>query len=406
MSQTELEQPPLLEGELREIERALRGRLNAHRLSEQFIDRCMEEAVQRGLLEYLNARERGVAIGSRNAFVVNAAFCRAIDDLRREERHADGAALDALLDSDRLTEPATEEIAIDRVAAEQLREAIDSLSAEDRQALSLHYFERLTARKAAATLYCSERTYKRRLARALARLSRRLGIAAPEPGSDLAIELGVVAWVSIGGGRVAVSHGMPRFVSGLVDGAREGASWLGDRIRDTAGSLGASGAGEKLGALAGGPAAKVAGGCAGAAALCVAGVVAGPDIGRRATALLDGKDKPAQVRVETTRTPGAPTEAGESQTALAAPTASAKTGEGEDGGGAKPARSDARAERRQLEAQTSGIARAANESPPSSSSGGASAASATGTETVTVSPSQSASTSEETQAGQEFGAFK
>jgi RNA polymerase sigma factor (sigma-70 family) len=270
MRQTELK-PTLRAEALGEIERSLYGKLKAHRLSDSFIERCAEEAVQQGLIEYLRALGEGVEVANRDAFAVRAAFCRAIDEFRREARQADSAAVEAILESGRLAAPATEEIAIEYLAAEELHEAIDTLPAEKRQALSLHYFEQLSDRRSAEILYCSERTFRRVLAKALGDLSRRLGVPAPEPGSNLAIEVGLVAWVSLRGGQVAISHGPFEQLAGGIDGARDGASWLLERLRDLATRLTASGASEKIGAVASGPAGKVAGGCLGAAALCVLG---------------------------------------------------------------------------------------------------------------------------------------
>ncbi len=237
---------PLSDEELGEIERSLFGKLRAHRLSDSFIERWGEEAVQKGLVEYLRALDRGVEVENREAFVVQAAFLRAIDEVRREARLADGTEIEAFFDAGVLAEPATEELAVDHLAAGELHTAIESLPPEQRQALRLHYFDGLSAEEGAKALYCSERTYRRRLAKALRGLSRRLGVPVPEPGSGLAIEIGLAAWVSLRGADVALARGLLSPLSGVLDRGREGMAWLLDRLREPAARLG-DGSGERLG---------------------------------------------------------------------------------------------------------------------------------------------------------------
>ena len=207
MSQTELERPLQAEA-LREIERSLYGKLKAHRLADSFVERVGEDAVQKGWIEYLRAVREGVEVENRDAFIVQAAFLRAVDELRREARQSDGAALEAILESGGLAAPASDELAIEHLAAEELHQAIETLPAEERQALSLHYFEQLSDQRSAEILYCSERTFRRRLAKALGDLSRRLGVPAPEPArswrSRLASPPGS-AWLARGLCRAAVS---------------------------------------------------------------------------------------------------------------------------------------------------------------------------------------------------------
>src|SRR6187401_3415285 len=270
MEAGELEQP-LQEEALREIERSLYGKLKAHRLSDSFIERFAEDAVQRGLLEYLRARKAGQKIENRDAFVVRAAFCRAIDELRREARQLDGSVVASLLDVGHASAPPSEELALENIEAQELQAAIGELSDEERQILVLHYFERLSAARAAELLYCSERTYRRRLKRALRSLGARIGAPAPEPGSEFAFEIGLVAWTSLGGAQVALAHGPLEQVGVLLDRGRQGIDWLGARIRDPLAKADAGGASEKISVLASGPAAKIAGGCAAAAIACALG---------------------------------------------------------------------------------------------------------------------------------------
>jgi len=243
---------------LREIERSLHGKLKALGLSESFIDRSLEDALQKGLVEYLRALDRGDTNENRNGFVVHAAFRRAVDELRHEARQADGAVVEAIIDSGVVAEPPTDEVAIEYLQAEELRQAVGTLSPEEQQVLNLYYFEELTTEASAKALFCSERTYRRRLKQALRKLGRVLGAPVPEPSSELAIEIGVVTFVILGGAKVPISQGplesIARFAEGLLG--------------RTAGSDNS----ERVLAIAGSGPAKVVGGCAAVAASCLLAV--------------------------------------------------------------------------------------------------------------------------------------
>ena len=259
---------PLQADALREIERAVRGKLRAFDLSDSFIERCLEDSIQKGLVEYLRKLDGGEVIENRNGFVVRAAFLRAIDELRREARQADGDVVSALIESGSVAEPPSEELAIEYLQAEELREAVRQLSPEEQQVLSLHYLEEKTAEASAEVLFCSERTYRRRLKQALRKLGRMLDAPVPEPGSQLAIEIGVVTWVGLRGAKVAISQGPFEHLVRLAEGI--------------VGRIGGSENAERVATIAGSGPAKVVGGCTAACLLAVggaqlAGVGGGPD---------------------------------------------------------------------------------------------------------------------------------
>jgi len=260
------------------MERDLRARLRAHRLSQSFIDRNAEDALQRGVVEYLRAREAGTEIREPAGFVLQAAFRRAIDELRREARAAEGVDVERLLDEAGHAQPSAEEIAVDDIAASELRKAIDVLPAEERQALCLHYFEELSAARSAKLLYCSERTFRRRLRKALGDLAELLGAPAPEPGSHRGLEIGLAAWAGLRGGQVVVSSSPLDHIAGPLESLPSLPGRILDRLRGTGAEVAASEAPERVGAIAAGPAGKVIGGCAGAALVCALSGVVGPGI--------------------------------------------------------------------------------------------------------------------------------
>jgi len=251
------------------IERALHGKLRAHRLSESFIERHGEDVVQQGIAEYERALARGSEIENPGGWIVSTAYRRAIDELRRELREVDEADLPAkagMVDGGDLFSP-TEEEAIDNVSADQLRETIAKLSAQQRQALGLYYFEERTTREAAAVLGCGETTFRRHLRSALRVLRQRFGVV-PEPGSELAIETGLVAWASLAGARVVPGRGFLDQLVATADTLRDAAGAFLERGRDVATRLLASGGGESIGAAASSPLGRTGGVCAGALAAC------------------------------------------------------------------------------------------------------------------------------------------
>lgn len=266
------------DGTLREMERDLRRALRGHRLSQSFVERHVEDALQKGVVEYLRAREAGREIRDPRGFVLKAAFRRAIDELRREARTVDGMEVERLLDRAGQTHPSAEEVAIEDLTAADLRSAIETLPAEGRQALRLHYFEELSDARSAELLYCSERTFRRRLHKALADLAGLLGAPAPEPGSHRGLEIGLVAWAGLGGARVAMPSSRPDHLAGILDGLHSLPGRLLGRLRGTGTSVAASEAPERIGAIAAGPAGKVIGGCAGAAVICALSGVVGPGV--------------------------------------------------------------------------------------------------------------------------------
>lgn len=267
--------------ELDVIERALHGRLRAHRLSSEFIDRHGEDVLQQGIAEYERAVSRGKRIENPAGLIVETAYWRAIDELRRELREAPGEAIAGELGGAINGDPVspTEEEAIANVSIEQLHAAIGKLSPQQRQALGLYYFEERSTREAAAVLGCGQTTFRRRLDSALRVLRERFGIVAPEPGEELAIEVGMAAWLSLSGARVVPNRGPLDQLIATADALRGAVGGLFDRSRDAAARLLASGGGEPISAVASAPLGRAGGVCAGALAACALTGVIGPGVG-------------------------------------------------------------------------------------------------------------------------------
>lgn len=298
--------------QLRAISAALPGKLRAHQhqVSEAFIDRYTEELVQQALAEYARACERGQAIDNPGGWIVNTAFLRAIDQLRREEREGIAPlSIEAALEVTDGTSAPPDEEAIRHIEAEQLHRAIRKLSVPQRQALSLYYFEEQSSRQGADALGWSEPTFRRRCNSALRALRERFGVieTVPQQGDRTAIEVGLAAWLSLAGAQGHAGRITDQLVV-AADSVRGGITSLADRARDLAARL-SSGGGEGIVNAAGGPIGKTAGVCgaAAAAAMCVTGVI-GPGVGG-IDLLHEGpapKSRPAHERPEPRVEPKAP----------------------------------------------------------------------------------------------------
>lgn len=442
MAPTEVERPLQPEA-LEEIERFLQSKLKRRRLSDSFIERAGKDAIQRALVEYLEALESGREIEDPGAFLRETAYWRAIDELRREERQAGAVAVEALLEDERFAEPTTEELAIEDLATEELRQALTEMSAEERQVLVLHYFEERSYLQSAQLLYLSERSYRRRLAKALSHLGRLLGAPAPEVGSHQAIEVGLLAWVSLRGARVVIAGGPLEPLAGALDRAREALHLLFERRpRDLAATLSADGTSERIGAIASGPAGKIVGGCAAAAIVCVLGVfvvvphhhaVTSPrgEAGLGRAQPVQAPTKPSPVQVRRSPRPQSPRRQTPDNTnvpaAEPAPTAAgqeAREGKPQPSAAQKPSahrrqRVHRHEEEAQVEREMSGIAKAGKEASVEAAGAGEAAvapaqepevAAPAVEEPAPAAPPTSSGgatrASEEAQTEKQFGAFK
>jgi RNA polymerase sigma factor (sigma-70 family) len=238
--------------------------------------------VQQALAEYARACEQGQVIDNPGGWIVNTAFRRAIDQLRREGREATAPlAVEAALEVTDGTSAPPDEEAIRHIEAEQLHRAIRKLSIPQRQALSLYYFEERSTREGADALGWSEPTFRRRRNSALRALRERFGVIEPVPqqGDRTAIEVGLAAWLSLAGAQGRAGRVTDQLVP-IADSVRSGVTGLADRARDFATRLLSSGGGEGIVNAASGPIGKTAGVCgaAAAAAMCVTGVI-GPGVG-------------------------------------------------------------------------------------------------------------------------------
>ena len=113
--------------------------------------------------------------GSLRGFLAVLAHRRAVDEVRRSERHARTPASLVLDDQGDGPERDVVEAAATAWRANRLREVIEALPADQRTALHLAYFDGLTYRQVADVLGIPEGTAKSRLRLGLIRLRTLLG---------------------------------------------------------------------------------------------------------------------------------------------------------------------------------------------------------------------------------------
>jgi RNA polymerase sigma factor (sigma-70 family) len=109
--------------------------------------------------------------GAMRTWLGTLAHRRAVDHVRREEarRRRDETALSRVTAT-----PDVEEMALALMTAERVREALETLPPEQREAIQLAYFDGKTYREVAVTMGIPEGTAKSRLRLALRRIANTL----------------------------------------------------------------------------------------------------------------------------------------------------------------------------------------------------------------------------------------
>ncbi|MBI5831645.1 MAG: sigma-70 family RNA polymerase sigma factor [Armatimonadetes bacterium] len=152
----------------------------------QFLDRLLgdpdtaADLAQETFLKMMRALPRYQPRARFSTWLYTIAHHLALDHLRRHRSRQ--ARTDSLDDPLRAgSEPATEarltsDTALDRVAREDVRRALDSLSPEHRTVMLLHYFEAMSYKEIADTVGCTVGTVGSRLHYAVRHVRRELGL--------------------------------------------------------------------------------------------------------------------------------------------------------------------------------------------------------------------------------------
>ncbi len=400
--QTQPEQ--LTRAQMEMARKAFRGKLVRLRYSPQFIVSNTDELLAIAHTEFARAVERGIEIEDPVAWTIHCAWRRTQNLLESEShgpRVVSSEKVFELADEDT---PLPEDLALEEDRARKIREAVARLDEDQRKVIALTFFEDMSVREAARHLGCSASSVQHRRETALRTLRRFLPVRS---GDDLAIDFGMACWLAVAAEHSGVH--LPAGFEAVLDRAGHGASGLWGRAQGFARRLGFGGGADTATAVASSGAGRAAGVCAtGLAVVCLAGAgtgVVGPGIGTFTgggdhqqgppAKLRPKKRPPVSVRhagdtqaVTPTTTTGATAGATESAPSSARPEAAklasarkATTGEAADESASTATKAKHEAAK-QVEEETSGIARAGAEAPVSSPP--VAAASDEGSEAATV----------------------
>lgn len=413
----------LSQAEMKRVRRGFSGLLLKLRYHPEFIANNLDELLATAHAEYVRYVDKGIEIEDPVAWTIHCAWRRTqnllkLTDYRPQQISTE--KLDELVDE---AAPTPAQAAEDAERVRKVRRAIAKLDADQRRLVALIYFEDMSLMAAARRLGWHESKARRCHAAALKRLFKALAVRSSD---QIAVDVGLAAWLSLAAGSPALQ--LPAGFEAALDRAWHGTDGLWTRAQDLARRLSLSGGGEAAGAVASSGAGRAAGACATVAIACVAGAsgVVGPGIG--GVDLIGAHGQPSRAREAGAQAAAAPSSTQAAPTSeeasaplegssrdAAAPAPQASLGSGGRAEATHAGRqSRRRAERRQVREQTDGIARAASESgtteasPPSassvSSSEGTSEPASGGS--AGSGSSGGASASEEAQAKQQFSPFK
>jgi RNA polymerase sigma factor (sigma-70 family) len=258
--------------------KAFRGKLLRLRYSPQFIVNNADELLAIAHSEYARAVAKGVEVEDPVGWTIHCAWRRTQNLLQAENikpRSVSSEQIAELVDDERAD---LEEQALEVDRARKVREAVAKLDEDQRKVIALTFFEDMSVREAARHLGCSASSVQHRRETALRTLRRFLPVRS---GDELAVDFGTACWLAVAAERSGFH--LPAGFETVIDRAGHGASGLWGRVQDFARRLGVGGGGEAATAVASSGAGRAAGVCAaGVAAVCLASAgtgIVGPGIG-------------------------------------------------------------------------------------------------------------------------------
>lgn len=402
----------LTRAQMERARKALLGLLAGRGYPAQFILNNSDEILAIAAAEFVRAVKKGVVVEDPVGFTVHCAYRRAQNFVKAEGIRPQQVSTDTVAELADESAPTPEQMAEESERVRKIRQAIAKLSAEERQLIALTYFEGMSVREAARQLDWTESKGQRRHESALANLRRRLPVKSSD---ELEIAIGLAAWLSLSGSAAGL-HLPPGFEA-VVEKAESGATGLWNRLHQLSARASMGGGTEAAGVAGSSGAGRALGACATVLVACVAGAGAvivptiGPGGGNSSPA---HHHSPPSASAQRTTTAPASARTSPSTAAASAPTPSqhrSKTkAEATESRRARARAAKAKrqgAEVDQVESQTSGIARAAEESTPTGHEAAVASSESASSETVTVNPSGGgASSAETTQAKEQFSPFQ
>jgi RNA polymerase sigma factor (sigma-70 family) len=248
--------------------------LRRKRFSGRFIETNAEDLLARARFEYTRALSQGAEIHSPAGWLINCAWRRTQNLLEAqgsEPAFVSTEKAGAIVDEQ---SPSPEEAAIEGDRARRIEAAMAELSHDQRMLIELSYFEGMSVREAGRFLRWHSSKAQRTHEAGLRALREALGVSDID---ELAIEIGLAAWVSLAAEK-GIGVRVPAGVEAAADSLERGAGGLWARAHEAARRV-LAGGGEPSSAMAAGGAARTAGVCGVAAVACLAGGVVGPGVG-------------------------------------------------------------------------------------------------------------------------------
>lgn len=256
-----------------ELEAARRGfeqLLRRKRFSRAFLNRHAADLLAKARLEYTQHVAEGGEVRNPAGWIIHCAWRRTQNLLEQEGRAPQVLSIDSgVAFANESATPEQEVLTSDRYR--QLQAALEQLPHEERKVVALTYFEGMSVREVGRTLKWDKCKADRRHRAALERLRDLLGVTDIDA---LQIEIGIVAWASIGAG-VGTRPRLPASIGTAFDSIAAAAG----RGQELARRLLTGGAAEPGMAPAISGAARTAGVCGAAAVACVATGLVGPGVG-------------------------------------------------------------------------------------------------------------------------------
>ncbi len=187
--------------------------LRRKRMSPQFIERHGEDLFAQACFEYSRQLAEGKAIGNPVAWIITCGWHRTVGLLEARDWRP------RVVSTERVGELGDEAEAPEGafLAAERhrkVREAVEHLPAYQRRLLALSYFEGESVREAARRLDWTPSKGQRAHEAARRRLHKLLGVQSSD---ELAIEVGLAAFLSLSGGERAMHLRLIGGVEGVID---------------------------------------------------------------------------------------------------------------------------------------------------------------------------------------------
>jgi len=248
--------------------------LRRKRFSPHFIESHGEDLFATAALEYSRKVAEGAHIESPAGWLITCAWRRTMSLLEAQARRPQvlpTEKADAIEDE---VGRDPEQAVLDEDRFRRIHQAVAQLPLEEQRLLELAYFEEMTVREAARQLDWHPSKAQRRHEAARERLLALLGV---ESLDELAVEVGLAAYVSVVGAGSSSFH-LPEPLAALSESVGNSASYIWGRAHELARRL-PLGSGGEPSAVALGGAGRAAGICATAAVACLASGVVGPGLG-------------------------------------------------------------------------------------------------------------------------------